>query len=116
MSYHNIYFAQSFSSHIPWLDELRGYEGEPFTRIHAKAAAERGIETGDTIRVYNDHGYVVTKAVVTTGIREDTVLVPRGYDTDQYIEGHPQNLIPMAVDPATSNNNLNDWLCQVEKL
>lgn len=116
LSYHNIYFAQSFSSHIPWLDELRGYEGEPFTRIHAKAAAERGIETGDTIRVYNDHGYVVTKAVVTTGIREDTVLVPRGYDTDQYIEGHPQNLIPMAVDPATSNNNLNDWLCQVEKL
>lgn len=46
---------------IAWLDELRG---EPTVLIHEETAAARGIQSGDTVRVFNDHGYVVLKAVV----------------------------------------------------
>lgn len=116
LSHHDTFSGQTFQSHVPWITEIAGYEGEPYTLIHETAAAERGIATGDIVRVFNDHGYVVTRAVVTKGIREDTVLVPRGFDTDEYRDGHPQNLISVALDPVTSNNNLNDWLCQVEKV
>lgn len=37
--------------------------------IHEETAAARGIQSGDTVRVFNDHGYVVLKAVVNQGIR-----------------------------------------------
>lgn len=114
--YHNHYFGQTFLSNIPWLDDLRGYEGEPYMVIHPKAAAERGIETGDDVKVRNDHGYVVCKAVLSTGIREDTVRLPHGYGYNQYKEGNPQDLVPLALDPVSANNNFNDFLCEVEKL
>lgn len=114
--FHNHYFGQTFLSHIPWLDDLRGFEGEPYMLIHPKRAEERGIATGDTVKAYNDHGYVVCKAVVSSGIQEETVRLPHGYDTDQYIEGNPQDLSPMAIDPVCGNNNFNDALCEVEKL
>jgi anaerobic selenocysteine-containing dehydrogenase len=57
-----------------------------------------------------------TNKPVTKGIRSDTILVPHGYQGDEFIEGHPQTLTAMCLDPITSNNNLNDWLCQVEKI
>ena len=114
--FHNHFFGQTFLSHIPWLDDLRGFEGEPYMLIHSTQAEERGISTGDTVKVHNDHGYVVCRAVVTAGIQAETVRLPHGYDTDQYIEGNPQDLVPLAIDPVTGNNNYNDFLCQVEKM
>jgi molybdopterin-containing oxidoreductase family molybdopterin binding subunit len=115
MSYHDNYHAQSIFAHSPWLDELRGLKGEPYMRIHEDAAAERGIATGDVVKVFNDHGSCTLRAVVTKGIRSDTILVPHGYQGDEFIEGHPQTLTAMCLDPISSNNNFNDWLCQVEK-
>lgn len=111
--YHDIYFGQTFTGNIPWLDELRG---EPFMLIHPTAADERGIGTGDTVKIYNDHGYVVCKAVVSTGVREDVIIAPHGYAHEQYIEGDPQDLVGLAIDPVACNNNYNDWLCEVEKM
>lgn len=111
--YHSSYVGQTFMGNIPWLDELRG---EPFVHIHPNAAAERGIQTGDTVRIYNDHGYVVCKAILSTGVREDTIIAPHGYDHAQYIEGDPQDLVGLAIEPIACNNNYNDWLCQVEKM
>ena len=116
ISGHSIYFGHTQTSHCLWLDEVRGYKGEPFIRIHEKAAAERGISTGDTVKAFNDHGYLIAKAVLTTGIREDTILLPRGFETDQYIEGHPQNLTSIILDSVTGNANYDDVLCQIEKL
>ena len=113
--FHNHYFGQTFLGDIPWLDELRGFEGEPYARIHPKVASEKGLKTGDTVRIYNDHGYVVCKVVVSSGLREDVIATPHGYSHDQYIDGDPQDLVPMAIDPVCCNNNFNDYLCQIEK-
>ncbi|MDR1015494.1 MAG: molybdopterin-dependent oxidoreductase [Coriobacteriales bacterium] len=115
LSYHDNYHAQGMFTHNPLLDEFRGYEGKPYMRIHEDAAAERGIRTGDAVRVFNDHGSCTLTAVVTKGIQAETVLMPHGWQEDEFIEGHPQQLTAMCLDPITSNDNFNDWLCQVEK-
>lgn len=116
LSAHSIYFGHTQTSCTPWLDEVRGLDGEPFITIHKKAAEERGIATGDTIRAFNEFGSFTAKAVVSAGIREDTILLPRGYAIDQFIEGHPQDLTCIVLDPVSANCNFNDILCQVEKL
>jgi molybdopterin-containing oxidoreductase family molybdopterin binding subunit len=111
MSCHDNYQAHSTHMKLPWLDELR----EPYVKIHESAASARGIGNGDIVKVFNDRGFVVLKAVLTKGIRPDTVLLPHGYQESDYIEGHHQDLTLLALDPFTSNNNFNDILCQVEK-
>lgn len=111
ISRHLNYNAHGLFNGIAWLDELRG---EPYVEIHADAAAARGIKQGDTVRVFNDRGYVVLKALVTQGIRPDTVLLPHGPEQEDYIDGHAQSLTLLVLDPVTSNNNYNDLLCEVE--
>ena len=97
---------------IPWLDELRG---EPTVFVHEETAAARGIQSGDTVRVFNDHGYVALKAVVNQGIRPDTLMLPRGPEGDDFIDGHTQSLSTIAHDEMTGNNNFNDFVCEIEK-
>ena len=114
-SNHDMYHGQSVWAHNAWLDNFRTVEGKPFCRISEKAAAERGIVTGDTVRVFNDHGECVLKALVTKGIREDSLWVPHGFYWDEFIAGTAQNLTGPYADAVTSNSNFNDWICQVEK-
>jgi molybdopterin-containing oxidoreductase family molybdopterin binding subunit len=119
ISYHDNYTGQTMHANVPWLNELRGLDGkgEPYTIIHETAAAERGIATGDTIRVFNDRGGFVCKALVSKGIREDTVNIPRGYEGSELQEGHLQSVTSIdARDKITNNDSHNDWLCQVEKI
>ncbi|NHM14707.1 molybdopterin-containing oxidoreductase family protein [Xiamenia xianingshaonis] len=122
VSYHDNYTGHSMHNHVPWLNELRGLEGtsgngEPYTVIHESAAAERGIKTGDKIRVFNSRGSFVTLALVSKGIREDTITVPRGYAGDEMMEGHLQSVTSIeARDKVTNNDSHNDWICQVEKM
>ena len=116
MSSHDIYHGQTLWSHHPWLDDFRKLDGQPFCRIHTEAAAERGIKTGDKVRVFNDHGSVVLNALVTEGIRKDSVWVPHGFTWDEFEEGYAQSLTRWCPDDVTSNNNFNDWICEVEKM
>ncbi len=113
VSSHHHYWAHSLFKGIPWLDELRG---EPMVLMHEDVAAERGIETGDTVRVFNDHGHVVLKAAVSQGIRPDTLMLPHGPEGDDFIDGHTQSLSSVVLDEMTSNNNFNDFVCEVEKV
>lgn len=115
-SSHDNYHGQSVWAHNAWLDEFRTVDGKPFCRIHEKAAAERGISTGDTVRVFNDHGSCVMKAVVTKGIQVESVWVPHGFFWDEFDEGFAQTLTGHYPDPVSSNSNYNDWICQVEKI
>jgi anaerobic selenocysteine-containing dehydrogenase len=55
------------------VDSLRASEGEPLLEIHASDAAARGIETGATVRVFNDRGDYVCKAEVSDRARPGVV-------------------------------------------
>lgn len=110
-SVHEIYHAQSVLVDVPWMNELRP---EPRIEISETAAQERGIKQGDTVRVFNDRGFFVCKAVVTKGIRPDCILLPHGFQTDDFIAGHSQDLTSVEMDPVTGNSCYNGNLCEVE--
>lgn len=115
ISYHDNYTGHTMHSNVPWLNEIRGLDGEPYMVISETAAADRGIATGDMVRVYNERGHIVVRAVVSKGIREDTIQIPRGYEGGELHEGHLQSLTTIdAKDRITNNDSHNDWLCQVE--
>ena len=115
-SSHDNYHGQSVWAHNAWLDDFRLVDGKPFCRLSEKAAAERGIQTGDKVRVFNDHGSCVLSALVTKGIQEDSVWVPHGFFWDEFEEGFAQTLTGYYPDPVSSNSNFNDWICEVEKI
>lgn len=110
-SVHETYHAQSVLVDVPWMNELRP---EPRIEISEEAAGARGIKQGDTVRVFNDRGFVVCKAVVTKGIRPDCVLLPHGWQTDDFIAGHSTDLTRVDMDPITGNSAYNEILCEVE--
>lgn len=110
--YHNNYTVHSMIPEVPWLDELRP---EPVVEINTKAAEDRGIEDGDMVRVYNDRGYVVLRAKLTNGIRPDVVMLPHGWQSYDYVDGHHQDLTRVDLDPVCGNSSFNDFLCNVEK-
>ena len=110
-SAHEIYHAQSVLVDVPWMNELRP---EPRIEISETAAQERDIKQGDTVRVFNDRGFFVCKAVVTKGIRPDCILLPHGFQTDDFIAGHSQDVTSVEMDPITGNSCYNGNLCEVE--
>jgi molybdopterin-containing oxidoreductase family molybdopterin binding subunit len=111
VSSHHLYWAHALFNGIPCLEELRG---EPYVLIHEETALSRGIKGGDVARVFNDHGEVVLKVVTTQGIRPDTLMLPHGPESVDFIKGHNQALSSIVLDKVTSNNNFNDFLCEIE--
>ncbi|WP_172136336.1 molybdopterin-dependent oxidoreductase [Adlercreutzia sp. ZJ473] len=111
-SQHHKYHVHSQCAYTPLLREL---EPEPELKINASDAAARGISQGDVVRAYNDHGYVVLKAMVTEGIKPGVVSIPHGFQADQFIEGHSQDLTSVYMNDFCSNSAFYDFLCEVEK-
>ncbi|MEO7336522.1 MAG: molybdopterin oxidoreductase family protein [Caldimonas sp.] len=55
------------------LKSLRDIEGEPLIEIHASDATLRGLVSGEPVRVFNDRGSYVCKAVVSDRARPGVV-------------------------------------------
>lgn len=66
--------ALSQFDNIPWLREL----GLQAVYINTIDAQRRGIENGDLVRIYNDRGQVITRAMVTERIMPGVVDLPFG--------------------------------------
>jgi len=98
--------------HNPWLLELIP---EPIVRVNPADAKKRGIAEGDYVRLYNDRGSVKLKAVYNNGVRPGMVIVPKGWESDQFKEGNYASLVSGVSHPFILNNNYFDNLCQMEK-
>jgi trimethylamine-N-oxide reductase (cytochrome c) len=72
-------FHTHYDQHNKWLWEVPEHrlvvDGNPYAviRMHPKRAAERGVKTGDIVRVYNDRGSILCIAQVTLRLQENTV-------------------------------------------
>jgi molybdopterin-containing oxidoreductase family molybdopterin binding subunit len=110
-NFHTHWMTHSTYSHIEWLKELWQ---EPFVEISPQDAQVRGISNRDIVRVFNDRGSVVVKAHIDGKIRPGTVSIPHGWQKDQFIEGHYQDLTSIATHPFDQNGNYWDGLCEVE--
>ena len=98
--------------HVPWLLELYP---EPTAKISPTDANARGIKEGDYVRIFNDRGEVVVKAVISAGTRPGMVILPKGWEADQFKKGHYSDLTATYFNPTVPNNCYYDALCQIEK-
>lgn len=100
------------TQYIPVLNELMN--DNPLW-IHPDTAKPFGIKTGDYIWVYNDTGKEKGRALVTTGIRPDTVFAYmgggskitatiQGQEQPEYLGIHCGNLLPDRTAPVAGTN------------
>lgn len=53
-------------------------QGKEVLTMHPKAAHERGIATGDLVRVFNQRGACLAGVTLDNKLRVDTVVLPVG--------------------------------------
>lgn len=94
-----------------WLKELCP---EPIVKINPLDAVARQIEEGDYVRVYNDRGEAIARAVLSEGIRPGMLVYPKGWQMNQHKAGSWSELTSSAYDPIGVNSNFMDCLCEVE--
>lgn len=100
-------------SHNPWLLEL---QPEPTLTFNPRDADARGINAGDIVKIYNDRGYVVIKAVINPANRPGVVVIDHGWQADEFIEGHYSDLSSNASNNVIINNAFFDCLVEAVKL
>lgn len=107
-----------FKVHTQWtyIESLLELESEPYIKISREDAEARGVQTNDVVRLYNDRGYVVIKAVINDGVRPGMVVIDHGWQDNQFIEGHYSDLSNRYVDQAIPGPAWFDTLCEFEKV
>lgn len=105
-------------THTQWwnVEYLKEIETEPVVKINPDDAAEIGIKEGDTVRMYNDRGSVVLKAVLNAGLPHGMVSYPRGFQKTEFIDGHAQSLPMRQFNQAFANYAYNDVAVAIEKM
>ncbi|MFD0702298.1 molybdopterin oxidoreductase [Slackia equolifaciens] len=105
-------------THTQWQDVgyLNELYPEPVCKINPEDASELGIVEGDTVRLFNDRGSVVMRAVLHAGAPRKTVTVPRGFEMDEFIEGHFGNLSMHEYDGISRNQVFLDCAIDIEKI
>ena len=103
--------------HAQWSDVplILEMDGEPTVVINPRDAASRGIESGDWVRVFNDRGRAVLKAVTSEVVRPGMVDIPKGWQRHQFREGCYQELTAMHLHADTVNQSFFDVLVDVQK-
>jgi molybdopterin-containing oxidoreductase family molybdopterin binding subunit len=95
---------------------MREVDLEPSVYINPADAAARGIEDGNYVKLFNDRGWLVARAVFHPGLRPGVVDMDRGWQSGQYIEpqSHYNNLTHVKMEPACYNHMLYDVVCEME--
>lgn len=66
--------------------------GEPFVEVNPTEAAERGLENGDVVRVFNDRGSYQCRVHANEAIRPGSARMWEGATADYLEEGNMQNV------------------------
>jgi molybdopterin-containing oxidoreductase family molybdopterin binding subunit len=93
---------------------------DPTLEISPADAQPRDIMDGDAVRVFNNRGQVKLRARLSHRIKPGVVDIAQGWLTDQYLQGHPNELTHESVNTVQQsilgpNAALYDVLVQVEK-
>lgn len=115
--YHVISEHMRTRTHSQWwdVDYLKEYEPEPIVRINPEDAAELGVAEGDNVRMYNDRGSVILKAVINAGMPRKTLLSPRSFNAQEFIEGHFASISTNQFNQVCANQSFNDAAVSIEK-
>lgn len=115
-----IVFIQEHSrwrTHSQWFNSpiLKELDPEPIYKISPQDAAERGIESGDTVEVFNDRGHMVIKCVIDPSLPKGMSRMPKGWQREQFIEGGYQELTYPIHDEWAVAFNFYDTRVDVKK-
>ena len=61
------------------LNVIKLLSPEPFVTLHPDDATIRGIKDGDNLKIYNDRGYIKTKAKLDYSIKKGCVAMTNGW-------------------------------------
>lgn len=110
-SYRNKFKCHSQFGYNEWLLEVIP---EPTVMINGVELEKRGVRDGDMVRVFNDRGHVVIRAVESNGIHEGMVVIPKGWQEDQFVEGHYASLTNLHYKANLENSFFFDAVCDFE--
>lgn len=107
-----------FRTHTQWgnVEMFREYDAEPCVKIGVEDASNNGIETGDTVRLFNDRGYVVVKTQVMPNVPQGVLIIPKGWSADDYIDGNYSDLTTMEMNGFCANQPFFDVAVGLEKM
>lgn len=91
----------------PWLNQ---FMPEPIVRLHPDDAAARGLNDGDSVRVFNQFGEVTVKLETTNLVLPGVIDLFHGWE-----HANANNLTTRDFDPITGYPPFKEGLCQVEK-
>ena len=105
-------------THTQWwdCDYVREWESEPIVRLNPEDAVELGIAEGDTVKLYNDQGFVVMKAAINGGLPRGMVSSARSWQKDDFIDGHYASLPSREYNQVCANQAFNDVAVAIEKM
>jgi len=89
---------------------------EPYVKVNPQDAQAYGVTEGDTVRVWNDRGYVVIKVALNAGVRPGMLVIDHGWERDGYIDGHYSDLSTYETWPRFEQDNWFDCLVEMEKV
>ncbi len=105
---HTTYFDQ------PWLREVNP---QPYVDISAADARARGIQQGDYVEVFNDHGKTTAVARVSGKMRPGMVNLPKGWQRFQTKDDSGYSDVTNNwINKLTSNGSFFDNLVEVRKV
>lgn len=105
-------------THSQWWDVamLKELEPEPTLKINSVDASPRNIKTGDIVKVFNDRGHVLIKAIINDAVQPGVLTMPKGWEKQEFIDGHYQDLTSRVTNPVCANSAFFDLLVGVEKV
>jgi molybdopterin-containing oxidoreductase family molybdopterin binding subunit len=107
-----------FRTHSQWWDvpTLLELDPEPIVKFNSVDAAKYRIRKGDKVKLFNDRGSVVMTAAIHQGVQPGVLLAPKGWEKQQFIDGHFSDLTNHDMNPVCANSGFFDVLVGVEKL
>jgi len=108
----NKYFVNSSHANQARLERAAG---EPRLRIHPRDAKARGIADGDKVRVYNQRGAVVLRALVTEDMHPTIVTMLHGWWASRIGGSSANALTPDVLADMGGGSTLHDTWVEVEK-
>ncbi|MBI5492863.1 MAG: molybdopterin-dependent oxidoreductase [Deltaproteobacteria bacterium] len=113
-----------FHSEHRQIESLRKLHPDPLVEMHPKVAGQRGIGSGDWVRVSSPRGSIRMRALVTEDIHPDVVAVEHGWwfperkGPDYGVWESNANVLTdnaPPYDPAFGSYQLRGLLCDIEK-
>lgn len=104
------------SSSLANQPSLMAREGAPFIEINPQDARERGVESGDRVRVSNERGWCTLRAVVTDDVPPGVAVAPKGPWARLSPDGRNINwTTPDALGDMAGQSTFHSNLVQIER-